>query len=115
MYYPGEVICSNIVIKQLSICEHIIGKKTEQLLIRPIELYELPYTNSNSINSKTQKDLNSNFQLETKNIYAYKPNQILKGSQNLNLIITKMYIEHRFIKVYTLIHIINNLSLCKAS
>jgi DNA-directed RNA polymerase subunit beta' len=90
VYYPGEVICSNIVIKQLSICEHIIGKKTEQLLIRPIELYELPYTNSNSINSKTQKDLNSNFKLETKNIYAYKPNQILKGSKNLNLIINRL-------------------------
>ena len=54
IYYPGEVIFSNIPIKKLSFCEHIVGKKPEQLLIRPIELYELPYSNLKSINAKCQ-------------------------------------------------------------
>nr|YP_010471892.1 RNA polymerase beta'' subunit [Haslea avium]UVG41357.1 RNA polymerase beta'' subunit [Haslea avium] len=90
IYYPGEVIFSNIPIKQLSFCEHIIGKKTEQLLIRPVEFYELPYSNLKSINSQNKKNLNGNFKLESKIIYAYKPNQILKGSQNLNLVINRL-------------------------
>jgi DNA-directed RNA polymerase subunit beta' len=90
IYYPGEVIFSNIPIKKLSFCEHIIGKKTEQLLIRPIELYELSYSNLNSINSQNKKNLNVNFKLEPKIIYTYKSNQILKGSQNLNLVTNRL-------------------------
>ena len=90
IYYPGEVIFSNIPIKRLSFCEHLIGKKTEQLLIRPVELYELSYSNLTSINLENKKNINVNFKLEPKMIYAYKPNQILKGSQNLNLAIHRL-------------------------
>lgn len=90
MYYPGEVIFGNIPIKRLSFCEHIIGKKTEQLLIRPIDLYELSYSNLNSINSQNKKNLNVNFKLEPKIVYVYKPNQILKSNQNLNLVINRL-------------------------
>ena len=90
MYYPGEVIFGNIPIKRLSFCEHIIGKKTEQLLIRPIDLYELSYSNLNSINSQNKKNSNVNFKLEPKIIYVYKPNQILKSNQNLNLVINRL-------------------------
>jgi len=86
IYYPGEVIFSNIRIRKLSFCEHIIGKKTEQLLIRPVELYEMPYSNLTSIESQNKINLNSNLQLKTKNIYTYKPNQILKGTTSLNLV-----------------------------
>ena len=88
IYYPGEVIFSNIPIKTLSFCEHIVDKKTEQLLIRPIELYELPYSNS-----QNKTNLNENLKLEPKIIYAYKPNQILKTSQNLNLVIHRLTIQ----------------------
>ena len=88
IYYPGEVIFSNIPIKTLSFCEHIVDKKTEQLLIRPLELYELPYSNS-----QNKTNLNENLKLEPKIIYAYKPNQILKTSQNLNLVINRLTIQ----------------------
>ena len=90
IYYPGEVIFSNITIKRLSFCEHILGNKTEQLLIRPVELYELPYSNLDSINLQNKKNLNVNFKLETKILYAYKPNQILKGNKNQNLVINRL-------------------------
>ena len=86
IYYPGEIIFSNISIKRLSFCEHIIGKNTEQLLIRPVEIYELPYSNINLIASQNQTNINSNFKLKSETIYSYKPNQILKGSKNLNLV-----------------------------
>ena len=56
IYYPGEIIFSNIPIQKLSFCEHIVGKKNEQLLIRPIDLYEVPYSNFNSIKSQNQQN-----------------------------------------------------------
>jgi len=82
IYYPGEVIFSNIPNKKLSFCEHIVSKSSEQLLIRPVELYEFPKSEffQNKLNS------NLNFKLESKAIYLYKPNKILKGIKNVNLI-----------------------------
>ena len=86
IYYPGEVIFSNIPIKKLSFCEHISEKNTEQLLIRPVQIYELPYLTINSINFQNETTINSNFKFESKSIYVYKPNQILKSIKNLNLV-----------------------------
>jgi DNA-directed RNA polymerase subunit beta' len=80
IYYPGEVIFSNIAIKKLSFCEHIIEKGNEQLLLRPIQIYEFS-------NSKSFKfNLNSNLKLDSKTIVLHKPKQIIKGAKNLNLI-----------------------------
>jgi hypothetical protein len=94
IYYPGEVIFSNIPIQKLSFCEHIVGKKTEQLLIRPVELYEFSYSNLKSINLQNTINLDSNFKLETKTIYAYKSNQILKSNKNLNLVFTHLTLKN---------------------
>nr|WPV72430.1 beta'' subunit of RNA polymerase [Navicula sp.] len=86
LYYPGEVIFSNISIKRLSFCEHIIGRTTEQLLLRPIELYELPHLNLKFIDLQNDINSKSNFKLETKTNYDYKSNQILKSTKDLNLV-----------------------------
>nr|YP_010516958.1 RNA polymerase beta'' subunit [Haslea provincialis]UXN44740.1 RNA polymerase beta'' subunit [Haslea provincialis] len=86
IYFPGEVIFSNIQIKKVSFCEHIIGKNNEQLLIRPIELYEFSYLTSSFSQKDETIDLNSNFKLQSTAFYSYKPNQILKGKKDLNLI-----------------------------
>ena len=86
IYYPGEVIFSNISITNLSFCEHIVGKNTEQLLIRPIEIYEFPYSNVDFIKHQNKFHVNSNLKLDSNSIYSYKPNQILKGVKNVNLI-----------------------------
>jgi DNA-directed RNA polymerase subunit beta' len=86
LYYPGEIIFSNIKITQLSFCEHIIGKYTDQLLIRPIKIYEFPYLNKSQ--TKIQKNFNKQviFKLDSKSIYLYKPNQTIKSTKNLNII-----------------------------
>ena len=103
IYYPGEVIFSNIQIKNLSFCEHIVNKTPEQLLIRPIELYEVPYSNLNSRNSK------SNFKLETKIVYTYKSNKILKSSKNLNLAINRLTLKNnKLLNNQINIELINN-------
>nr|UXN45002.1 RNA polymerase beta'' subunit [Haslea karadagensis] len=86
IYFPGEVIFSNIQIKKVSFCEHIIGKKNEQLLLRPIELYEFSYLTPSFSQKNDTIDSNSNFELQSASFYFYKPNQILRGKKDLSLI-----------------------------
>ena len=86
LYYPGEILLSNISIKKLSFCEHITGKNNDQLLVRPIEIYEFPHLNFNTISTQNNFNWNSNLKLESKVTYSYKSNQIIKGTKNLDLI-----------------------------
>jgi DNA-directed RNA polymerase subunit beta' len=86
LYYPGEVIFSTITVKNLSFCEHIIGKNTDQLLVRPVEIYEFSYSNVLPLNSQLTFKNQSIFNLESKSIYSYKSNQSVKGIKNLNLV-----------------------------
>jgi DNA-directed RNA polymerase subunit beta' len=86
LYYPGEVISPNIAVKNLSFCEHILGKNTDQLLVRPVEIYEFSYSNIHPINSQLSCNEESLFNLESKSVYFYKSNQSIKGIKNLNLV-----------------------------
>merc|ERR1711862_615323 len=56
LYYPGETLLSNITIKDLSFCEHILEEQTEQLLIRPVKIYEFSRSNLFKINSKNMTE-----------------------------------------------------------
>lgn len=89
LYYPGEIIFSNIIITQLSFCEHLIGKSTNQLLIRPVQIYE--FCNLDDRENKIQNNLNS--QLIFKSIYLYKPSQTIKTAKNLNITSTHLIIK----------------------
>ena len=93
LYYPGEIILSNIPVKKLSFCEHIIGKNTEQLLVHPIEIYELPLSNVGQCEFYNNFNKHSNLKLESKIIYSYKPNQIIKGTKNINLVSTLLNLK----------------------
>ena len=86
LYYPGEIILSNIPIKTLSFCEHSIGKNTEQLLVRPVEIYEFSHSNNHQIDIQNEFNKQSNIKLESKSVYSYKSNQVIKGTKNLNLV-----------------------------
>ena len=86
LYYPGEIIFSNIPVNTLSLCEQFSNKHNEQLLLRPVEIYEFAYKNKQALSSLKEKPSNSIFQLESKFIYSYKSNQIIKGTKNLTLI-----------------------------
>lgn len=88
LYYPGEVILSNIAIPRLYFCEQILGKQAEQLLVRPVDLYEFPHLNLDQANFQSQNkvDKNSTFQFDFKSIYSYKSTQTIKGTTDLNLI-----------------------------
>ena len=86
VYYPGEIIFDNIEITQPSLCEHITAKSSNQLLIRPLAIYEIPKEKNlkrifhNNSNSK------SIFQITNKTNYLYKTNQKIKTSNSINLI-----------------------------
>ena len=86
LYYPGEILFSNIVMDSLSFCEHIIGKNTDQLLVRSVEIYEYPWSKI-SLN-KLELDLKGplSLNLESKNIFPYKSNQAINSAKNVNLI-----------------------------
>jgi DNA-directed RNA polymerase subunit beta' len=86
-YFPGETIFGNISIDQPSYCEHIIGKTTDQLLIRPINIYEFAYPKTLSRIFGKTKDLESILKIKNKSIYVYKSNQIIKTTKNINLAI----------------------------
>ena len=88
LYYPGEKIFSNIIVKTLSFCEHINGKNKEQLLVRPIEIYEFAQSNSKSFLSAQNSGQDKIFNLTSKSIYSYKSNQTIKGTKSLNLVST---------------------------
>jgi DNA-directed RNA polymerase subunit beta' len=105
LYYPGEIIFSNIFIKKLSFCEHIIGKNSEQLLIRPVEIYEFPHLNL----FKNKINLDSTFKFESKANYLYKPNQFIKGTKNLSLISSILKFKtNKLLKNNTYIELQNN-------
>jgi DNA-directed RNA polymerase subunit beta' len=86
VYYPGEIILSNVHINKLSFCEHIVEKNIEQLLVRPINIYEVPYSSLTLNNSQKSVNLDSSMRLEPQIVYCYKPNQTIKGTKNLNLV-----------------------------
>jgi DNA-directed RNA polymerase subunit beta' len=109
LYYPGEVILSNIRVKKLSFCEHIVGKNTEQLLVRPIEIYELPQSNFKECELYNNFNKYSNLKLESKIIYSYKSNQIIKGTKNINLVSTLLSVKStKFLNQDLAIEIFNN-------
>lgn len=88
LYYPGEVLFSNIPVTTLCFCEQLSNKNNEQLLVRPIEIYEFPYTSLESpFSSKTKTGPSMTpFIVNSQFIYSYKPNQIIKGTKNVILV-----------------------------
>ena len=79
----------------------------EQLLIRPVQLYEVPYPN----NSLIPNDSCSNVKLQSAIIYAYKSNQRLKSTRNLNLVNNILAIQNtKFLNpnINSNIELINN-------
>ena len=86
IFYPGEIIFENIKITSPSLCQHIIGKLTDQLLIRPLDIYEVPQPKILKKIFGSQSTFESLLKLRPSTHYLYKSNQKIKSSKNLNLI-----------------------------
>jgi len=86
VYYPGEIILENIEIIQPSLCEHITTKTSNQLLIRPFSLYEIPKEKNLKRIFSNNNDSEPIFAVTNKTNYLYKTNQKIKASNSINLI-----------------------------
>jgi DNA-directed RNA polymerase subunit beta' len=86
IFYPGEIIFENIKITSPSLCQHIVGKLTDQLLIRPLDIYEVPQTKSLKKIFGPHSAFDSILKLTPSTHYLYKSNQKIKTSNNLKLV-----------------------------
>jgi hypothetical protein len=86
VYYPGEIIFENIEITQPSLCEHILTKTSNQLLIRPFSIYEIPKEKNLKRIFNTTNDYELIFRVTNKTNYLYKTNQKIKTANSINLI-----------------------------
>jgi hypothetical protein len=77
MYYPGEVILSNIPVKNYHLWA-FSWENTEQLLVRPVEIYEFPHSDLHKLNVQSRLNKDSNIELETKAIYSINLIKLLK-------------------------------------
>ena len=109
LYYPGEIIFSNITVKQLSFCENIIGKTTDQLLVRPVDIYEIPHSKIIQLDSQSNMNSQPIFQLDSNLLYSYKSSQIIKGVKTTNLISSILTFKtHKSLNNNIRIELINN-------
>src|SRR6056300_1834077 len=86
VYYPGEIIFDNIKITSPSLCEHITTKASNQLLIRPFTVYEIP--KEKNLKKIFTNNTNSEliFKVNNKITYLYKANEKIKTANSINLI-----------------------------
>jgi DNA-directed RNA polymerase subunit beta' len=109
LYYPGEVILSTIPVKKLSFCEHITTKNCEQLLVRPVEIYEVSQLNLEQSIRYNIFNKSSNVQLDSKLFYSYKSNQNIKGTTNLSLVSNALsFKSEKFLNPNTTIELFKN-------
>jgi DNA-directed RNA polymerase subunit beta' len=109
IYYPGEIIYSNIAVKQLSFCEQITEKNTDQLLVRPLTIYEFSTKNLATISLQKQFSFDSNFKLRVESTYSYKSNQKIKATQNLSLVSNLLIFQpNQFLNRDVNINLFNN-------
>ena len=86
IFYPGEIIFENLKINNPSLCQHIFGKFMDQLLIRSLNIYEIPQTKSIKKIFGQNSIFNSILKLTTSTHYLYKSNQKIKSAKNLKLV-----------------------------
>jgi hypothetical protein len=109
IYYPGEILFSTIPMKNLSLCDTIGSKTNDQLLIRPIELYEVPFLVPSPLTFKQQPPIK--FCLEPIFVHCYKSKQRIYGKKNLNLIANLLLFKtNNFYKKNIQIELVNNRS-----
>ena len=90
VYYPGEMIFKNIKITEPSVCEIIGEKLNNQLLIRPLFVYEIPKLKSITTLFRQNHDIESILNLQISNNYFYKSGQKIKSANCINLFATTL-------------------------
>lgn len=95
LYFPGEMIASDITIRQPSFCENISTENRNQLLVRPLEIYEVPFNKSINKKLNAKSKLKNIFALTSINRCFYKSNQKIKQNESINLILNVLKLKFR--------------------
>ena len=93
MFYPGEIILKTIRISQLSVCEIIKIGLYPQLLVRPLEIYEVPFSRNRIKNYSIGNKLNTIFSINDSFSYLYESGKKIKSANQLNLITNNLEIK----------------------
>ena len=93
MFYPGEIILETIHISQLSVCEIIETGLYPQLLVRPLEIYEVPFSRNRIKNYRRGNKLNTTFSINDNFSYLYESRKKIKSANQLNLITNNLEIK----------------------
>lgn len=88
VYYPGEVLFDTIEITQLSFLEILTTSSGLQILIRPIQIYEIP--KPKILKTHSQLDF---INISQKGQVCYSENKTIKSHQPNNLINSNIYIN----------------------
>ena len=86
VYYPGETIFKNIKITRLSLCQHIVEKQKNQLLIRSLDLYEIPKKKPIEFFFGSNSQIDGILKLKSSHQYLYRCTQKIKTSSTINLV-----------------------------
>nr|YP_009496921.1 RNA polymerase beta' subunit [Rhizosolenia fallax]AWT39634.1 RNA polymerase beta' subunit [Rhizosolenia fallax] len=86
VFYPGEIILNTIEIIQPVLCEILNVNANPQLLIRPIDLYEIPLPKPINTSLNIKLNVNSIVNLTNSIKYLYNSGQKIKHNNETNLI-----------------------------
>ncbi|MGH7954431.1 MAG: hypothetical protein ACREOZ_00565, partial [Gloeomargaritales cyanobacterium] len=93
VFFPGEIILENILITQPSLTEIINKSLSTQLLIRSLEVYEIPFPKSiNKIFGK-HFHLDSTFYITSLINYPYNSRQKIKEKKHLNVVTNTLFLN----------------------
>ena len=85
LYFPGEVIFSNVNILTPSLCEYILKESSDQLLIRPIHLYEFAFPKTRLTLFKNYESNEKCLDFKSDLLCHYSSNQKIRGNSSFDL------------------------------
>ena len=111
VYYPGEILFSNVSIPTLSLCQSLEPKNNDSILIRPLQIYELPIFVPHPMNEIQTNLKQSNFSFVSSYVCRYKSKQVIYGQKNVNLVDNLLFFKtNDFFKKNIHITLVNNFS-----
>jgi len=93
IFYPGEILLENINITEPSLTEIIDTGVSFQLLIRPLEIYEVPIPKSIDKIFGKDSQLNSIAHITNFINYSHKSRQKVKDNESSNLLTNSLNLE----------------------
>jgi hypothetical protein len=109
IYYPGEILVSNVSITNLSFCQSLEPKNNNLILIRPLQIYELPYFVPSPRKVIQINSSQFDFNFVSSFICRYKSKQIIYGKRNVNLVDNLLFFKtNNFFKKNINITLLNN-------